>query len=189
MHGNAAIQSIPLPFGKNNGGTIHIANNGNGTLFVQLNKRGKPAIGEEKQEDAGIKTVVTYTDEKGNVISPNAIKQGSNFSMLVSVSGVGVTETLHQLALSTYVPSGWEIHNARMDGTESTQHNSTFDYQDIRDDKVLTFFSLSQGETKHYKFDLNATYAGTYYLPGISLEAMYDKAYYSRKKGEWVKVY
>ena len=189
LHGNAAIQSIPLPFGKNNGGTIHIANNGNGTLFVQLNKRGKPAIGEEKQEDAGIKTVVTYMDEKGNVISPNAIKQGSNFSMLVSVSGVGVTETLHQLALSTYVPSGWEIHNARMDGTESTQHNSAFDYQDIRDDKVLTFFSLSQGETKHYKFDLNATYAGTYYLPGISLEAMYDKAYYSRKKGEWVKVY
>jgi uncharacterized protein YfaS (alpha-2-macroglobulin family) len=35
---------------------------------------------------------------------------------------------------------------------------------------------------------LNAAYLGTYYLPGIQAEAMYDNDYLVRTKGSWVQV-
>jgi hypothetical protein len=35
---------------------------------------------------------------------------------------------------------------------------------------------------------LTASYAGTYYLPAVSCEAMYDKSIYVRKKGYTVEV-
>jgi len=35
---------------------------------------------------------------------------------------------------------------------------------------------------------LNASYLGTYYLPGIQVEAMYDNDYLVRTKGKWITV-
>jgi len=35
---------------------------------------------------------------------------------------------------------------------------------------------------------LNAAYAGEYYLPTVSCEAMYDNSISARKPGKWVKV-
>jgi uncharacterized protein YfaS (alpha-2-macroglobulin family) len=53
---------------------------------------------------------------------------------------------------------------------------------------VYTFFTLWVGETKVFRVSLSATYAGTYYLPATSCEAMYDKNIYARKKGKVVEV-
>ena len=65
---------------------------------------------------------------------------------------------------------------------------STFDHQDIRDDRVFTYFNLSPGEEKTFRVLLTATYAGDYYLPTASCEAMYDRSIYARKKGQAVSV-
>jgi hypothetical protein len=35
---------------------------------------------------------------------------------------------------------------------------------------------------------LNASYLGTYYLPGTQAEAMYDNDYLIRNKGKWITV-
>jgi hypothetical protein len=35
---------------------------------------------------------------------------------------------------------------------------------------------------------LNASYLGTYYLPGIQAEAMYDHGFLVRSKGKWIVV-
>jgi hypothetical protein len=75
-----------------------------------------------------------------------------------------------------------------MDDNESTLKNSAFNYQDIRDDRISTYFDLKENEIKKFTFYLNATYSGKYYLPGINVEAMYDNSIYSRKKGAWIKV-
>ena len=83
------------------------------------------------------------------------------------------------------MPSGWEIHNNRMDGTSSSKN---YDYQDIRDDRVNTFFSLKANETKTFKTNLNATYVGTYYAPAISVSAMYDNDISAATKGTTVVI-
>ena len=82
--------------------------------------------------------------------------------------------------------AGWEIHNSRMTG--ATTGGDKPDYQDIRDDRVYTFFDLKKGKTKTFNVLLNASYLGRYYLPALSVEAMYDKSIQARKRGQWVEV-
>ena len=62
------------------------------------------------------------------------------------------------------------------------------DYQDIRDDRVYTYFDLKRGEEKTFKIQMNASFLGRYYLPGIHVEAMYDATKNARSKGKWVDV-
>ncbi|WP_339886035.1 hypothetical protein, partial [Polaribacter vadi] len=65
-------------------------------------------------------------------------------------------------------------------------------YTDIRDDRVNFYFDLDRkrntSETKTFTVLLNAAYLGTYYLPGIQVEAMYDNDYLVRTKGAWIEV-
>jgi len=45
---------------------------------------------------------------------------------------------------------------------------------DIRDDRVLTYFNLRRGASKTFKVRLTATYAGSFTLPAVQCEAMYE---------------
>jgi uncharacterized protein YfaS (alpha-2-macroglobulin family) len=92
-----------------------------------------------------------------------------------------------ELALAQVFPSGWEIINTRM-GDLSTGTQSGFDYQDFRDDRVNTFFDLSENQTKVFRVQLNAAYPGKYYLPATSCSAMYDESVSASVKGQWVSV-
>jgi uncharacterized protein YfaS (alpha-2-macroglobulin family) len=75
-----------------------------------------------------------------------------------------------------------------MDENEAALKNSEYTYQDIKDDKVLTYFDLNTNESKTFNIMLNASYEGRYYLPAINVEAMYDNSIYARTKGQWIKV-
>jgi uncharacterized protein YfaS (alpha-2-macroglobulin family) len=85
------------------------------------------------------------------------------------------------------LPSGWEIFNERMalpgvPGQDGAAVPRSVSYQDIRDDRVLTFFDLRRGVTKEVKLRLQASYIGDFTLPAVSCEAMYDPSAYSRTK-------
>ena len=91
------------------------------------------------------------------------------------------------MALSEIFPSGWEIVNTRFtDFGNFAQNNVT--HTDLRDDRANFYFDFRLGETKTFRILLNASYLGTYYLPGVQVEAMYDSDYIARTKGQWVKV-
>jgi uncharacterized protein YfaS (alpha-2-macroglobulin family) len=62
------------------------------------------------------------------------------------------------------------------------------EYQDVRDDRVLSYFDLVQNQTRKFRVKLNATYLGKYYLPSASCEAMYDNSIFARTAGQWVEV-
>jgi hypothetical protein len=65
---------------------------------------------------------------------------------------------------------------------------SSSDYRDFRDDRVYTYFSLAQGQSKTYVLILNAAYKGEFYQPSVWCEAMYTPNCYSRIPGTQVKV-
>jgi uncharacterized protein YfaS (alpha-2-macroglobulin family) len=58
----------------------------------------------------------------------------------------------------------------------------------VRDDRVYTYFDLKAGETKAVEVTLNASYLGRFYLPMVTVEAMYDATLNARAKGQWVEV-
>jgi hypothetical protein len=85
------------------------------------------------------------------------------------------------------VPAGWEIHNQRLDNAAPAS-NARVQYTDIRDDRVLHYFALGSGEQLELRTQLNASYRGRFYLPSVSVEAMYDGRKYARSRGQWVEV-
>ena len=136
----------------------------------------------------GLRLQINYKGTNGEPIEPESIQQGTDFLAEVTVYNPGSQGDLQQLALTQVVPSGWEITNTRLQGTSDFYQQSAYDYQDTRDDRVLTYFDLPAGERKTFTVVLNATYAGRFYQPGVYCEAMYDNTLNVRTEGQWVKV-
>ncbi|MCA1746119.1 MAG: hypothetical protein LC655_00370, partial [Bacteroidales bacterium] len=153
-------------------GTVKLKNSTGGILFVRLINTGLPKPGEEQAVSSNLDVQVYYTDMDGNRVSPGEITQGTDFNAVYRIYNPGTMGHLENMALTTIFPSGWEIHNERMFNTSSG--SQPFTYQDIRDDRVMTYFSLSPNSSKTFTVRLNAAYKGRYYLPSVKAEEMYN---------------
>lgn len=176
---------LPAPDGKR---AVSVRNTGKNLLYVRLVRSGTPLAGEEKAGSSGLNLGVAYTRMDGTPIDPARIEQGTDFMAVVTVTHPGIGQGYQQLALSQLFPSGWEIRNTRLEGTLAGAAQGPFTYQDIRDDRVLTYFDLWKGRSHTYRVLLNASYTGRYYLPGAHCEAMYDRTINARSQGQWVEV-
>ncbi len=168
---------------------IMVHNTGSGILFVRVVLEGIPPAGNETAFSNNLVLNVKYKTMDGNPLSPLSIKQGTDFLAEVTLMNPGFLGHYKQMALTHIFPSGWQIHNVRMDHTQSVWKSSHYDYQDLRDDRVYTYFNLSALHSKKFYVLLNASYAGRFYLPGVYCEAMYDAASIAAQtKGIWVNV-
>ena len=121
-------------------------------------------------------------------MSPDKLNQGTDFVVQITVTNPGTFSShLDQMALAYLFPSGWELANQRMDQFEGRYENSYSEYQDIRDDRVNTFFDMDRVVWNYY-FVMTATYAGRYWLPDVMCEAMYSHNVRARVPGKWVEV-
>lgn len=181
----AGVYSLELPTAGSS--TYSIANTGVGTLFVTTHITGTPPAGEEAVVSNQLALQIDYTDLNGKPINVTSLESGSEFVASYRLTNPGTTgQDYRQLALSTLLPSGWEVANSRLSGADSL--SSSFEYQDIRDDRINTFFDLPARKSKTYRFRMTATYPGRYYLPTQLCEAMYDPSIRSETKGKWVEV-
>ena len=169
-------------------GIVELENTGASTVFVKLQMDGIPTIGDQTTSEKNLKMTVRYTNLDFEKIDPSVLEQGSDLIAEVTVTHPGIEDHYHELALTQIFPSGWEIRNLRMDNGESTKVADEPEYQDIRDDRVHTYFDLNRSESKTFRVLLNATYMGNFYLPTVVCEAMYDNDINSHKAGKWIKV-
>ena len=118
----------------------------------------------------------------GSPLNVTNLSQGTDFYAIVKVSNISGRTNYTDLALTHIVPSGWEIYNECMvaagasssEGESPDAPSKVFNYQDIRDDCVLTYFDLPVGKSKDIKVRLTASYIGEFVFPAILCEAMYD---------------
>lgn len=182
------IAQVQLPVDGIKSTALKLISESKGTLFVRLITEGTPARGNEEEGESNLKVAVLYTNTDGALIDPTKLKQGTEFIATVSVTNPGLRGQYKNLALNQIFPSGWEINNLRLDEAEGRLKADVPAYQDIRDDRVYTYFDLAPNQRKTFKVLLTASYAGTYYLPAVSCEAMYDHGVYARIKGQVVEV-
>jgi uncharacterized protein YfaS (alpha-2-macroglobulin family) len=183
----APVVERPLQLGDKTSGTLIFKNTGAGVLYPRLVMSGLPAVGQELPASNGLKLEVAYQTLDGKALDPASLEQGTDLKVVVKVTNSGVRGDLAEVALSHLFPSGWEIRNERMDLARRRPPQG-IEYQDVRDDRVYTYFSLASGETKTIEVLANASYVGKYYLPMISVEPMYDATVNARTKGQWVQV-
>ncbi|WP_300977216.1 alpha-2-macroglobulin [Flavobacterium sp.] len=178
-----ADRSLVVKAGLN---SVTLKNNQKNRLFVRVLNTGILPIGQEKAIQSNVSASILFKNRKGGVINVSKINQGTEFIAEVTVRNQK-NEHVENVALSQILPSGFEIVNTRFtDYGDAT--NNVADYIDIRDDRTNFYFGLKSGETKTFRILLNASYLGTYYLPGLQCEAMYDNTFLARTKGFWVQV-
>ncbi len=186
---------------------LALHNDGDRKLYATVTQRGIAPAGNEQAVAEGLSLQAELLDKTGNKVwdadttlaePPLKLQQGQDYTLNVNVTNTG-TAALKHIALSTLVPSGMEIGTtdaatstpATNEGSENTEAptpapaaaNSGISYQDVRDDRVLSYFDLAAGETRSIKVRLNAAFLGGFYFPAISSEAMYQPNIRARSAG------
>ncbi|MCB8999812.1 MAG: hypothetical protein H6540_07085, partial [Bacteroidales bacterium] len=166
---------------------VKLTNSGKGLLFARLIMHGTPEAGMEESISQNLSIKIEYKDYNGKPVDVKDLRQGTDFMAVVSIHNPGTLDYYKNLALRQIFPSGWEIQNQRL----FESNNGSYDipeYQDIRDDRVYTFFSLPVNRTKTFAFKLTASYKGRFYLPGVLCEDMYRPDAKALEAGMWVEV-
>lgn len=178
-----SLRSFETKEGSN---TITFKNQKENIVFIRLLQGGKLPLGQELTTRKNLTVTTSFIDGAGKAIAIDKVRQGEEITARITVSNTS-RDRIDNVALTQLFPSGWEIVNTRFTdaqgGTEGTAR-----YTDIRDDRVNFYFDMKKASTKVFTVKLNASYRGTYYLPGTQVEAMYDASYYARNKGKWVEI-
>lgn len=178
-----ASRELSFSMGSN---AVSISNKKENVVYVTLSQKGKLPLGDELAEQRNLNLQTYYMDGEGKTLDISNLRQGTEITAKVTVMNTS-GDFVGNIALSQIFPSGWEIVNTsftELGGGASGEAR----YKDIRDDRVNFYFDLDAKKSKTFTVKLNASYLGTYYLPGAQTEAMYDNNYYARNRGQWVTI-
>ncbi len=164
-------------------------------IFVSLEWSAIPVLPEPPRASR-IKVGVIYLDENGKIIEISNLKRGKSFWVFGGVKLIDkYTDSLNDLAFVYMLPAGWEVENPRMKRINTGFYDriknklSRYRYLDIRDDRLIYFFNIDNyDKTAYFLFKVNAVNPGSYILPPMSAEAMYDRRYYAIGKAIRVEV-
>ena len=186
---NNPLMLVDVPVDGNTNRNIRLKNENKGILYARLISTGQPILGDQTAAANNLKLQVNYKSMDGKSLDVSRIAQGQDFIAEVLITNPGTRGiTYEEMALTQIFPSGWEVHNTRMDNIQTFSNTRRPEYQDIRDDRVYSYFDIQGNKTHIYRVQLNAAYQGRYYLPTVSCEAMYDNTINARQPGQWVEV-
>jgi uncharacterized protein YfaS (alpha-2-macroglobulin family) len=187
MRTQIPVVTIPVKLNSEKKIDVGFKNNGKNAAFVKVVARGIPTGIDTREVANNLLIKTKYIDSNSREIDAKNLTQGEDFKLIVTVKNPGQRTDYEEMVLSAVFPSGWEILNRRVNDIPENK-SSNFDYQDIRDDRVYTYFDLEMNKQKTFVFRLNATYAGSYYQPPVTCEAMYDFSVRAQKPGRWIEV-
>ncbi|XWN34803.1 MAG: hypothetical protein ROO73_04340 [Roseivirga sp.] len=151
---------------------------GKSSITIQLRHAPTHQVDSQALErlfsfSASLQGTVSWTDERTLTFTPQqALPSGKQFKAKFYLSRLqDVPASLKTFTFQFQtLEQALHVDNERLDGGARPQNAPT--YQDIRDDRVYSYFDLKQHETKTFRVLLHVTYAGRYYLPTVSCEAM-----------------
>jgi uncharacterized protein YfaS (alpha-2-macroglobulin family) len=90
------------------------------------------------------------------------------------------------------LPAGFEIENPRL-GRERAAAATTgkpwkVESMNLRDDRIELFGTLPAGAARTFTYSVRAVTSGTFTLPPVEAEAMYDPTVSSRESGGFITI-
>ncbi len=189
INANSYIKQLPVAL-KDGSNATSIINRGTNVLYVKIITQGQPLTGDTiktANSSAALSMSISYISQDGSAVDISKLAQGKDFIAKVSIKNTGNKFYL-QMALSQIFPSGWEILNPRMMDGEGAFKSSPSTYQDVRDDRVYTYFDIRQNDVLTFYVQLNASYLGRYFLAATDCRNMYDNTISAATNGRWVEV-
>ena len=173
---------------------VHLATDGGlERAFATVSWEGVPLQDTGVDESHNLGLDVEWLDDDGNPIDPTVLTQGTGFWAHFRVSSTGHASRVEEVALLQILPAGWEIDNTRMSDAPRARWMREWqmkreDHLDLRDDRALWFFDVSQDQVLDFALKLNAVTAGSFTLPPTHVEALYDRQFRATRAGRQVTV-
>ncbi len=164
---------------------ISIKNTGDAELYVVQTDR---YISDNLRQSPAAKNLslnVEYRNARTQLTDLSDIKVGDDLEITIKLKNLSAL-SVENLALNVKMPSGWELKNPRL--YESDVTNRNYIHQDFRDDRVYTFFEMKAGESRTYTFKAKAAFKGSFYLPYVSCENMYNDTYYAKSSSSVITI-
>ncbi len=169
---NANLASVGYSFTpKLSSNTVEVKNNTDQKMIANLFT--KTSVAEYDMNESGnfINMTVSYTDKNGNPVNLTNLTAGTDLKVQMTVTNPSEYQVT-ELALSYYLPSGWELVNDRLTGDMTG--NGGAKHIDLRDDRAYFYFDLMPRSKKTFTLKANATYEGNYMIPAVRCEDMYN---------------
>ncbi|MEZ4772839.1 MAG: alpha-2-macroglobulin [Bacteroidia bacterium] len=173
-------RSENIPAELLNGKEITLKATGSGETYAFWSTEGVPLNGV-KEVDDGMSVRRTYFSRFGN--ETTTFSQGD--LIVAEISLTGGEQSVENIVISDLVPAGFEIENPRISTSadlvwvNEAKDQFTPAYMDVRDDRLILFTDLPAKKVQKYYYMLRVVNTGTFQLPAIGAEAMYDPAYKS----------
>jgi uncharacterized protein YfaS (alpha-2-macroglobulin family) len=169
---------------------ITLSIQGEGTCFFFWEARGIPIGQQFVEEDIGLEVRRFYYTIDNKSIDPESIPHGELVVAEITINSPD--QSVENVIIDDMLPAGLEMENPRLSSRASiswiTDDAPTPDYIDIRDDRILLFTSVKQGEKKRFYYALRAVTLGTFVMPPISAECMYDPTLKSIAGSGFIKI-
>lgn len=169
---NTNMSSVGFSFvPKLGSNTVEIKNNTDQKIVANIFT--KTSVAEYDMNEGGnlIRMSVNYFDKSGATANLTSLNAGTDLRVQITVQNPSEYQ-ITELALSYYLPSGWELVNDRLSGDMTGNEGAK--HIDLRDDRAYFYFDLTPGEKKTFTLKVNATYEGTYMIPAVRCEDMYN---------------
>lgn len=176
---------------KLNSGKISLKASGTGETYFFWTTEGVKINEKVKEEDSNLQIRRSfYSYKTGRLIPDNRFYQGE--LIVCKIELTGYDRSADNIVITDLIPAGFEIENPRLN--PATEVNwlprdpLNVQYMDIRDDRLLLFTNVQRNKTNDFYYLLRVVNQGTYQLPVIGAEAMYDQEYHSYNGSGVIKI-
>jgi len=164
------------------GREVEVSVEGEGECYVYWQAWGVVQGSDFEEYDQGIRVRRKYMDIDGHRVAPEDFRQGKLY--VVEISAKALDKTIENVILDDMLPAGLEIENPRLESRADIpwlkkKGDYTYDYMDIRDDRMLLYVNLPARSERNFYYGLRAVTRGSFTLPPVSAECMYDPTYTS----------
>ncbi len=171
---------------------VKVTNAGADTVWTVATVIGAPAR-EQPPEAHGFKIERRYYSLGGEEVVPASVRQSD--MLVVVISGSSDADVYNQALLIDLLPAGFEVENARLADTRSTDELPWLPeltptlYTEFLDDRFVAAFDLDWGRRSYtVAYLVRAVTPGTYHLPAAQVEDMYQPQYRARTASGTVTV-
>lgn len=159
---------------------VTFVNKGTQPAWYVLNQEGYPEKAPDKAYTNGLEIHRTYTDKEGNKLG--SVKLGDRIYVTINVRST--TDYLSDVIITDLYPAGFEvIWQAEVESGSNDSWSPQ--HTEIREDRILNYGSV-EGTLQTLKYQLKAINVGTFHIPPVYAESMYDRSIksYSASEGK-----
>ncbi len=154
--------------------SVEISNPEHLNLFYKMIQAGFEEKIPESEQESGMEVFRIFKDDKGREKSSFAV--GEDIYVTIRFRTTDVT-MVRQVAIVDLLPAGFEIDIPSVRETENSGKWRP-DYVDIREDRIILYGDVTN-VANEFTYKVKAINRGTFIVPPVFAEAMYNKDFYA----------